>query len=122
MATERDIEESLGRMEADLAGFISASLVDLESGIALATRTKDPTLDVSEDSAFKCEFIKLQLRTMQSLNTTNRLEDILFTLSDEIHLLRLLNNNTFLFVAANKRTTNLAVLRRAVIKYSQDLV
>ena len=50
------------------------------------------------------------------------LEDMLITLSDQFHLIKLLPGGTsFLYLAADRGSTNLAILRNSVNKHVQAL-
>jgi hypothetical protein len=50
------------------------------------------------------------------------LEDMLLTLTDQFHLIKLLpGGGSFLYLAADKSTTNLAILRTAVNKHCAQL-
>lgn len=117
MATEKEILEVLGKIESEVSGFIAASLVDLESGMTLAARSKRPDFDLALASAYNSEIVKSKLKTMRILNLSTTLEDILLTLGDQIHLIKIVSPGTFLYLAADKSGTNLALVRAAVIRH-----
>jgi hypothetical protein len=50
-----------------------------------------------------------------------QLEDMLLSLSDQIHLIRLIDPGTFLYLAADRRSSNLAIVRNAVSQYTDEL-
>jgi hypothetical protein len=47
---------------------------------------------------------------------------MLITLSDQIHLVKLVSPNTFLYLAVDKKMSNLAIMRTAVNKHAAALV
>ncbi|WP_210504171.1 roadblock/LC7 domain-containing protein [Nocardioides xinjiangensis] len=97
---------------AGVNGFIGASIVDLESGMPLATKaTRDFDLDTA--SAYNSELVKAKLNTMRILNLSG-LEDMLLTLQTQLHLIKLVGTEAFIYVAADRQSTNLALLRSAV--------
>ena len=122
MATEKDLQDSLGKMEGEISGFIGASVVDLDSGMTLAVRTTRSDFDLAAASAYNSEVVKQKLKTIKALNLKSNLEDMLLTLSDQIHLIKLLSPTSFIYLAADKSTTNLAIVRNTVSKYASEMV
>ena len=121
MATEREILEVLSRIESEISGFIAASLVDLDSGLTLAVRSARPDFDLAAASAFNSEMVKQKLKTIRSLKLKATLEDMLLTLTDQIHLIRMVGQGSFIYLAAERATTNLAIVRAAVARHVGEL-
>ena len=121
MATEQKALEVMEKIESEVSGFIAASLVDLESGLTLAVKSNRPEFDLSVASAYNSEMVKMKMKTMKSLGLKATLEDMLLTLSDQIHLIKLISPKTFLYLAADKSSTNLAIVRSAVSKHVGEL-
>ncbi|MGL5859644.1 MAG: hypothetical protein ACRCY9_00110 [Phycicoccus sp.] len=110
-----DYESILDAVQSEVTGFIGASIVDLDTGMSLASRTTVANFDLDVASAYNSEMVKGKFKTMQALGLNSELEDMLLTLSDQLHLIKVLDHGkTFIYVAAVKATTNLALLRRAV--------
>lgn len=121
MLNEQQIEETIGKIEDDLPGFLAASLVDLDSGMTLGARSADGEFDLATASAFESEMLKQKLKLMHALGLDAAFEDMLVTLSDQIHLIRLVSPTTFLFLAAHKNRANLAMVRAAVQRHADQL-
>ena len=122
MATEKSLLESIAKIEADVNGVIATAAVDLESGMTLAAKTNRAEFDLGVASAYNSELVKQKMKIMRALNLKCDLEDMLLTLSDQIHLIRILPGNTsFLYLAADRGSTNLAILRSAVAKHVSAL-
>jgi hypothetical protein len=121
MATEKEINEALGKMESEISGFIGASVVDLESGMTLGVRTTRADFDLTAASAYNSEIVKQKIKAMKALNLKSTLEDILLTLSDQIHLIKLVSSGTFIYLAADRSLTNLAIVRSTVNKHASLL-
>jgi hypothetical protein len=118
MATEKALLDSIAKIEADVNGVIATAAVDLESGMTLAAKTNRPEFDLGVASAYNSELVKQKMKIMRALNLKCDLEDMLLTLSDQIHLIKILPGNTsFLYLAADRGSTNLAILRSAVGKH-----
>src|SRR5262245_3251669 len=118
MANEKELLEAIARIEADVSGVIATAVVDLESGMTLAAKTNRPDFDLTVASAYNSELVKQKLKIMQTLKLKATLEDMLLTLSDQFHLIKLLPSSAgFLYLAADRSGTNLAILRNAVNKH-----
>jgi CheY-like chemotaxis protein len=117
MATEKEILETFNKIEAEVGGFIACSLVDLDSGMTLAVRSVRGEFDLAAASAYNSEMVKQKLKTIKALNLKSTLDDMLLTLSDQIHFIKMVTPRTFLYLAADKSGTNLAIVRSSVMKY-----
>ena len=118
MANEKALLEVIGRIEADVSGVIASAVVDLESGMTLAAKTNRNDFDLAVASAYNSELVKQKLKIMRALNLKSTLEDMLLTLSDQFHLIKFLPGGaSFLYLAADRSSTNLAILRITVSKH-----
>ena len=115
MSTEKEFEDVIAKIEADMNGFIAASIVDLESGMTLAAKSVRSDFDLAVASAYNSELVKQKLKIMKALGLKTTLEDILLTLGDQIHLIKIFpGGHTFLYLAAERASTNLAIVRNSV--------
>jgi hypothetical protein len=121
MASEKDIVDVFKKIEAEVPGFIAASLVDMESGMTLGVHSVRPDFDLSAASAYNSEIVKAKLKAIKSLNLKSTLEDITLTLSDQIHVIKIVTPQTFIYLAADKAQTNLAIVRVAMGKHTAGL-
>jgi hypothetical protein len=65
--------------------------------------------------------VKQKLKIMQTLGLNGSIEDMLISLSDQIHLIKLVNKATFLYLAVDRKQSNLAIVRSAVNKHVNEL-
>jgi predicted regulator of Ras-like GTPase activity (Roadblock/LC7/MglB family) len=117
MATEKQLNDVLEKISSDMSGFIAASLVDLDSGMTLAVKTSRTEFDLTAASAYNSELVKQKIKIMRTLGLTGSIEDMLITLTDQIHLVKLVGNNTFLYLAVDKKQSNIAIVRTAVNRH-----
>jgi len=117
MPTEKQLNEVLEKIQNDTNGFIAASLVDLDSGMTLAVRAARPDFDLTAASAYNSELVKQKLKIMKTLGLSGTIEDMLISLTDQIHLVKLLPGNTFLYLAVDKKLSNLAIVRTSVNRH-----
>jgi hypothetical protein len=116
MASEKLINEHFEKLAADIPGFIAASLVDLESGMTLGLKSARPDFDLAAASAYNSEMLKQKMKIMRALNLKTTFEDMIITLGDQIHIIKLVTPSTFIYLAADRSTCNLAIVRNVVNK------
>ena len=121
MATEKEAVSAFEKIQADVPGFIAASLVDLDSGMTLAVKSARADFDLAAASAFNSEIVKQKFKTIRSLGLDSVLEDILLTLSDQLHLIKLVGDRAFIYLAADRSSTNLAIMRSSVARHAGSL-
>ena len=121
MAREKELLEVIEKIQNDASGFIAASLVDLESGMTLAVKATRSDFDLTAASAYNSELVKQKLKIMQTLGLNGGIEDMLITLTDQIHLIKMVSKVTFLYLAVDRSQSNLAIVRSAVAKHAAAL-
>jgi predicted regulator of Ras-like GTPase activity (Roadblock/LC7/MglB family) len=122
MATEKQLVEVLEKIANDANGFIAASLVDLDSGMTLAIKASRTDFDLTAASAYNSELVKQKLKIMRTLGLSGTIEDMLITLTDQIHLVKLVGQNTFLYLAVDRKQSNIALVRTAVNRHANALI
>jgi hypothetical protein len=118
MPSEKQIQDTFDRVAQDVPGFIAASLVDLDSGMTLGARSLRADFDLTAASAYNSEMVKQKLKIMKALKLETVLEDMILTLGDQIHLIKLVSPTTFIYLAADRAHANLAIVRNAVAKHA----
>jgi predicted regulator of Ras-like GTPase activity (Roadblock/LC7/MglB family) len=121
MGREKELSDVLEKIQNDANGFIAASLVDLESGMTLAVRAVRSDFDLTAASAYNSELVKQKLKIMSTLGLNGSIEDMLITLTDQIHLIKMVNKSTFLYMAVDRSQSNLAIVRSAVSRHANLL-
>jgi predicted regulator of Ras-like GTPase activity (Roadblock/LC7/MglB family) len=117
MASEKQLLDVLDKIQNDASGFIAASIVDLDSGMTLAVRSVRADFDLTAASAYNSELVKQKLKIMRTLGLTGTMEDMIITLSDQIHVVKLVGPSTFLYLSVDRKHSNLAIVRMAVNKH-----
>jgi hypothetical protein len=114
MASEKVINENFERLAGDIPGFIAAALVDIESGMTLGLKSNRPEFDLSAASAYNSEMVKQKMKIMKALNLRTTFEDMIITLGDQIHVIKMVTPGTFIYLAADRAQCNLAIVRNVV--------
>jgi len=121
MASEKEAIEAFEKIRADVPGFVAASLVDLDSGMTLAVMSARPDFDLAAASAFNSEIVKQKVKTIKALELNSTLEDILLTLTDQLHIIKMVSPSTFIYLAAERASSNLAIMRSSLGKHTASL-
>jgi hypothetical protein len=122
MPSEKQIVEAFEKIALDTPGFLAASLVDLESGMTLGLKSTRPDFDLAAASAYNSEMVKQKLKIMRALNLKTVLEDMLITLGDQIHVIKLVGTTTFIYLVVDRSQSNLAIVRNALAKHVSNFV
>lgn len=121
MATEKEISESFDHIAEDTPGFIAASLVDMDSGMTLAVRSNRSDFDLGVASAYNSELVKQKLKIMKALGLKTNLEDMILTLGDQIHFIKIISPTLFMYLAVERAVCNIAIVRNVISKHGKHL-
>lgn len=110
----------------NIEGALGVALVDWESGMPLGTLGGGKYLDLDLAAAGNTEVVRAKMRTMQSLQLNDMIEDILITLGKQYHLIRLLSkaegaDHLFLYLVLDRSKANLALARYHLRRIDQNL-
>ncbi|MET7692897.1 hypothetical protein ABZT06_33880 [Streptomyces sp. NPDC005483] len=119
------VEVSLKEMLAGTEGAMAAAVVDYTSGMALGTLGGGKDLDMTVAAAGNTDVIRAKVRTMEQLGLKSDIEDILITLENQYHLIRLVTgrsgNGLFLYLVLDKARSNLAMARLQLKRVEEEL-
>ncbi|MER2082744.1 roadblock/LC7 domain-containing protein [Rhodococcus erythropolis] len=108
-----NIDKILGELMR-IDGASGAAVVDADSGMVLGM-SGNPSFSLEYAGAGNSEVVRAKLRTMSNLGITDTLEDILITLSNQYHLIRVLEtpglSTLFVYLVLDRARANLALAR-----------
>jgi hypothetical protein len=112
----------LNEMKTNVNGFIAVAVTEIESGLSFGNLTIDPSFDPELAAAYNLEVVKAKLNAVKALNLNQNIEDILITLSNQIHIIDISPNKKFMiYLAADASKANLGMTRAVLKKYKLDL-
>jgi hypothetical protein len=112
----------LTEMKTNVTGFIAVAVTEIETGLSYGNLSIDSTFDPELASAYNLEVVKAKLSAVKALNLKQDIEDILITLSNQIHIIDISPNNKFMvYLVADSSKANLGMTRAVLRKYKVDL-
>ncbi|MDF7814392.1 hypothetical protein [Hymenobacter sp. YC55] len=107
----------------DLPSLTAVAVVDTTSGMSLASHSNSPSLNPDTAAAYNTEVVKQKQKAMAALKLTGeKIEDILISLTNQLHLIRLNDAGTkFIYLVVNTRDTNLAIARDVLRTHASQL-
>jgi hypothetical protein len=113
------IEQTIRHLLAELPDLLMAAVVEVATGKPLATYTTDRSWRPAAVAGFNAEAVRQVQASLAAQGATQeRLEEMLFTLPTQLHLLHLaLAGRLFVYLAVDGRDTNLGIAR-AVMRSS----
>lgn len=120
MTIERQYQATLIYLEQEIDGFLGAAFIDRHTGESLAAHSVQPRFDLSSVSAAACAAITAQVNLFESLGDESYLDDLIVNSSRHIYFYQAISPRIFLYVAADRDETNLALVRTVAKRYSDQ--
>jgi hypothetical protein len=122
MATQTlDIQSSLEEI-MNIDGAIGATIVDYENGMTLGT-IGGRNIDMELAGAGNTEVVRAKKNIIHDLEIDEEIEDILISMDNQYHLIRMCNNheNVFIYLVIDRSGGNLGLARRSIDKIDKQL-
>ena len=114
---EKQLHDVLETITKEINGSIGASIVEVQSGMALASLALQKGFDLEVAAAYNAEVVKQKQKAMEALNLKNQsLSDFVITLTSQIHMIDFVTPNFILYFAIDSATSNLAMSKMVVKK------
>ena len=107
-------------IKANVPGFIAVSVTEVKSGVSYVASSADPNLA----SAYNLEVVKAKMNALRvlGLEGKEKIEDILITLTNQIHVIDVAPNGTyFIYLVVDSSKANLGITRSLLARYKKDL-
>ncbi|KAF2512072.1 hypothetical protein EYY60_07430 [Flavobacterium zhairuonense] len=112
----------LNEMKTNVNGFIAVAVTEIESGLSFGNLTIDSEFDPELAAAYNLEVVKAKLNAVKALGLDQNIEDILITLTNQIHIIDISPNKKFMiYLAADSSKANLGMTRAILRKHKADV-
>ncbi|UWY28990.1 hypothetical protein [Flavobacterium sp. TR2] len=109
-------------LKENINGFIAVSVTEVETGMSYCSLTVKPDFDPELASAYNLEVVKAKLNALKALGLNQKINDILITLTDQIHIIDVSENGRyFIYLAVDSTKANLGLTRATLSKYKKDI-
>ncbi|PAM96045.1 hypothetical protein B4N84_05730 [Flavobacterium sp. IR1] len=110
-------------LKENVKGFIAVSVTEVETGMSYCSLSLDPNFDPELASAYNLEVVKAKLSAIKALGLTQKINDILITLTDQIHIIDVSEDgNYFIYLAVDATKANLGLTRATLSKFKKDII
>ena len=96
------LDKFIQDMKSNIPGFIAVSVTEVRSGVSYGSDSVDPSFDPNLASAYNLEVVKAKQNALQVLGLASkeRIVDILITLTDQIHIIDISSNGSYIIYLA----------------------
>ncbi|SDZ62914.1 hypothetical protein SAMN05444397_11157 [Flavobacterium aquidurense] len=110
-------------LEKNVPGFIAVSIAEIQSGMSYFSLSVVPEFDPELASAFNLEVVKAKMNAISALGLKNQIvSDIMITLSSQIHIIDISDNNMYMiYLAVDSTKANLGMTKSILNKYKKEI-
>lgn len=116
----QDFQNSL---KENINGFIAVSVTEIETGMSYSSLSIDSSFDPELASAYNLEVVKAKMNAIKALGLNEKINDILITLSNQLHILDVSEDGKyFIYLAVDSKNANLGLTRAVLSKFKKEIV
>jgi len=106
----------------NVPGYIAVAVTEIKSGISYYSNSAIADFDPELASAFNLEVVKAKLNAINALGLNETIDDIMITLSSQIHIIDVADNNEyFIYLAVDSTKANLGMTKALLNKYKKEI-
>ncbi|WP_428231042.1 hypothetical protein [Flavobacterium sp.] len=110
-------------LKENINGFIAVSITEVETGMSYSSLSLNPNFDPELASAYNLEVVKAKLSAIKALGLDQKINDILITLTDQIHIIDVSEDGKyFIYLAVDSTKANLGLTRATLSKFKKDII
>lgn len=109
-------------LKTNVAGFIAVAVTEIKTGMSYTALSVDPSFDAELAAAYNLEVVKAKMSTIKALNLNQEVEDIMITLTNQIHIISVSTSGEyFIYLAVDSTKANLGLTKAILKKYSREI-
>ena len=116
------LDTFMNDLKDNVSGFIAVSITATETGMPYASLSSDPNFNVELAGSYNLEVVKAKQSIIKSLDLKEKIQDIMLTLTNQIHLISISENGEyFVYLAVDSKNGNLGLTRSLLKKYTKEI-
>lgn len=105
-----------------IPGFIAVSITEVATGVCYISSSDKEGFDPEVASVYNLEVAKAKMRAIKALGLKGKIQDILITLTDQIHIIDLAKNGEyFIYLALDRTNSDLDITRGLLKKFRESI-
>ncbi|EJL62643.1 hypothetical protein [Flavobacterium sp. CF136] len=109
-------------LKKNVPGYIAVAVTEIKSGISYYSNSAIADFDPELASAFNLEVVKAKLNAINALGLNETIDDIMISLSSQIHIIDVADNNEyFIYLAVDSTKANLGMTKALLNKYKKEI-
>ncbi len=109
-------------LKKNVPGYIAVAVTEIKSGISYYSNSAVADFDPELASAFNLEVVKAKLNAINALGLNETIDDIMISLSSQIHIIDVADNNEyFIYLAVDSTKANLGMTKALLNKYKKEI-
>lgn len=109
-------------VKKNIPGYIAVAVTEIKSGISYFSDSSVPSFDPELASAFNLEVVKAKLNAISALGLDQNIDDIMITLTNQIHIIDISENNEyFIYLAVDSSKANLGMTKALLNRFKKDI-
>ncbi|WP_346880761.1 hypothetical protein [uncultured Algibacter sp.] len=117
------LEQFSQDIKKNVPGYIAVTVTEVSSGVCYVSHSDSKDFDPEIASAFNLEVVKAKQSAIKELGLESTIQDILITLTDQIHIIDLSENGEyFIYLAVDSAKANLGMTRALLKRYKKNIV
>lgn len=117
------LEQFIGDIKSNVPGYVAVTVTEVSTGVCYASHSDKKDFDPEIASAYNLEVVKAKQSAIKALSLDSVIQDIIITLSNQIHIIDLSESGDyFIYLAVDSAKANLGMTRALLKKYKKDIV
>jgi len=109
-------------IKKNVPGYIAVAVSEIKSGILYYSDSALAGFDPELASAFNLEVVKAKLNAINALGLNESIDDIMITMTNQIHIIDVSDNNEyFIYLAVDSTKANLGMTKALLGKYKKEI-
>lgn len=118
-----NLEKFVNDVKVNIPGFIAVSISEVSTGVSYISHSEKKEFDPEIASTFNLEVVKAKQSAIKALGLKSTIDNILISLTDQIHIIDISENGEyFIYLAVDSTRVNLGMTKALLGRYKKDII